>query len=148
MSASVHEQILARVHAVLLAAGTAAATRVERDRTDSPPAADTPAINITRGPGAFEPLADQADAHGAEFAVECWASGAAWSTDADALHMQAHAALVADATLAQLMRSLRCVATAPQFVAGEVPVGHIAATYRAQTLVRPRDLSRHLVSAL
>ena len=147
MSQSVHEQILARVQAVLLAASTAAGTRVERDRTDSPASADTPALNITRAAGAFEPLATQADAHGAEFTVEHWASGATWATAADALHMQVHAALVADATLAQLMRSLRCVATAPQFVAGEVPVGHIAATYRAQTLVRPRDLSRHLVSA-
>ena len=141
MTTSVHEQILARVQAVLLAAG------VERDRTEAPPAADTPALNITRGPGAFEPLAAQADAHAAEFVVEYWASGVAWSTAADALHMQAHAALVADGTLALLLRSLRCVATAPQFVAGDVPVGHIAATYRAQTLVRPRDLSRHLVSA-
>jgi len=26
-------------------------------------------------------------------------------------------------------------------------VGRLAATYRAQTLVRPRDLTRHLVTA-
>lgn len=147
MTQSLHEQILARVQTVLLAAGTAAGTRVERDRTDSPPAADTPALNITRGQGAFEPMADAADINGAEFTVEHWASGAAWATAADALHMQAHAALVADAALAQLMRSLRCVSTTPKSVAGEVPVGHIAATYRALTLVRPRDLTRHLVSA-
>lgn len=147
MAQSLHEQILARVQAVLLAASTTAGTRVERDRLDSPAAGDTPALNITRGPGAFEPLADRADAHGAEFVVEHWASGADWATAADALHMQVHAALRADATLAQLLRSLRCTATAAQAAAGERPVGYIAATYRAQTLVRPHDLARHLVTA-
>lgn len=144
---SVHEQIQARVLAALLAASTAASTRVERGRTDSPAATDAPSINILRRDGAFEPLATGADAHGVEFIVEHWASGTDWETAADALHMQVHAALVADAPLAQLVRSLRCVATGMQGTAGEMPVGHLDATYRAQTLVRPRDLTRHLVSA-
>lgn len=144
---SIHEQIQARVHSVLLAAATAAGTRVERARTESPPAADTPALNILRGNGAFEPLATGAEAQGCEFEVEHWATGTAWETTADALHMQVHAALVADATLRQLVRSLRCVTTDAQAVAGEEPVGRITATYRAQTLVRTGDLTRHLVSA-
>lgn len=144
---SVHEQIQARVQSALLAASTAASTRVERGRLDSPAATDTPALNILRRDGAFEPLGAGADAHGAEFAVEHWVSGADWETTADALHMQAHAVLVADAPLAQLVRSLRCVSTDMQAVAGEVQVGRLLAIYRAQTLVRPRDLTRHLVSA-
>lgn len=146
MAHSLHEQIVERVRVVLRAAATAAGTRVERDRLDSQATDDMPALNITRGAGAFEPLADRADAHGVEFSVECWAGGAAWATDADALHMQVHAALTADTTLAQLVRSLRCTGTVAQAAGGETPAGHIDAAYRAQTLVRAGDLSRHLVS--
>lgn len=140
---SLHEQILERVHLVLLEAGTDAEDRVERGRTDTPAVDDTPNTNIRRGSGAFEPFADQIDASAVEFTVDCWASGDDWESAADALHMQSHAAITSDAGLVPLVRSLRCVSTDTQGAAASVPLGRVSATYRAQALVSQRDLTRH-----
>lgn len=143
-AASVHEQIQARVQSVLLSAATAAGPRVVRDNVDAPAAAEMPALNVLRGRGSFEPFTDQADVHVAEFKVSHWAAGSSWKEATDSLHHQVHAALLADAVLASLARSLRCVATERQAAGGDVPVGRLTATYRAQTALHPRDLSRVL----
>lgn len=140
---SLHEQTLARVRLVLLAAETDAEDRVERGRTDTPAIDDVPNINVRRGPGAVEPFADQIDATAVEFIVDHWASGAEWETAADALHMQAHAAIAADSGLAALVSGLRCISTDTQGAAASVPLGRVTATYRAQALVSQRDLTHH-----
>lgn len=140
---SLAEQYMARVKLVIEMAGTDAEDRVERHRVDTPPIEDTPNVNVRRAPTALEPFSGDADAQGLDFVVECWTSGDDWETTADALHLQVHSALLADAELARLGRSLRCVATDPLAAAAEVPLGRIAATYRTQALVSQRDLTRH-----
>jgi hypothetical protein len=140
---SLQEQILARAVDVIAAAGTAAEDRVDRHRTDTPAVDETPNVNVRRTSDALEPFADDIDAMGLEFVVEHWASGADWETQSDALHLEVHAALMADAAMRPLVRSLRCIGTDVTSAAAEVPLGRIAATYRAQALVSQRDLTRH-----
>ena len=140
---SLQEQILVRVVDVIAAAGTLAEDRVERHRTDTPAVDATPNVNVRRTSDALEPFADGIDAMGLEFVVEHWASGDDWETQADALHLEVHTALTADAAIKPLVRSLRCIGTETTSSAAEVPLGRIAATYRAQALVSQRDLTRH-----
>jgi hypothetical protein len=66
----------------------------------------------------------------------------AWETAADALHMQVHALLAADATLAGLGRGLRCSSTDSQGEGGERVVGRLTAHYQMQVFIRPGDLTR------
>lgn len=143
MASSLHEQVVARVQLVLLVAETDAEDRVQRGRTDTPAVDDTPNTNVRRGEGAIEPFADQIDASSVQFTTEHWASGDEWEADADALHMQSHAAIVSDTVLAELVSGLRCIATDTQGAAAQVPIGRVSATYRAQALVSQRDLTRH-----
>lgn len=139
---SLQEQILARAAEVIVAAATQAEHRVERHRTDTPAVEETPNVNVRRTSDALEPFANGIDALGLEFVVEHWAAGDDWETQADALHLQVHAALTSDAQLQTLTRSLRCIGTDTASSAAEVPLGRIAATYRAQALVSQRDLTR------
>lgn len=140
---SLAEQIVARAALVIEIAGTDAEDRVERHRTDTPAVDATPNVNVRRASTALEAFSSDADAMGLEFVIEHWTSGADWETAADALHLQTHAALIADAELARLVRSLRCIGTEAIAAAAEVPLGRIAATYRTQALVSQRDLTRH-----
>lgn len=141
---SLAEQYLARVKLVIEMAGTDAEERVERTRVDTPAVEDTPNVNVRRAGTALESFTSDADAQGMDFVVECWTSGEDWETTADALHLQVHAALLADEQLARLARSLRCVATETLGAAAETPLGRISATYRTQALVSQRDLTRHI----
>lgn len=140
---SLAEQILQRVVLVLQSSDTAAEERVERGRTDTPAIDAVPNLNVRRAGVALEPFASEVDAMGLEFTVECWTKGEDWEAEADALHLEVHAALMGDAALKPLVRSLRCTATDSQHAAAEVPLGRIAATYRAQALVSQRDLTRN-----
>lgn len=140
---SLVEQVLARVAIVIELAGTEAEERVTRHRLDTPAIDEVPNVNVRRGATAFEPFSTDADALGLDFAVEHWTAGEDWETTADALHLQVHAALIADEQLGLLVRSLRCVGTEAQGAAAEVPLGRITATYRAQALVSQRDMTRH-----
>jgi hypothetical protein len=142
MAASVVEQILARVAAVLTDA-TDAEDRVERGRVDSVADDNRAALNIRRGPSNDEPLGER----GGRLMV-LWdidhlvAVSDAWETAADALHMQVHALLAADATLAGLGRGLRCSSTDSQGEGGERVVGRLTAHYQMQVFIRPGDLTR------
>lgn len=140
---SLAEQILERVRIVIELAGTMAEDRVERNRTDTPALDAVPNVNVRRAGTALEPFGSDVDALGLEFVAECWVSGDDWETEADLLHLQVHDALMADGALKPLARSLRCVAIDSQNAAAEVPLGRLAATYRATALVSQRDLTRH-----
>ena len=141
MAASVVEAFLARAYLVLLGAGTAAGGRVYRGRPDAFAAEEVPAINIRRADAQHNAYGSGADHAVFEFEVEHQVRGDAWETDADSLHMQAHAALLADAALAQLGKGLRCIRTQPAGDSGDQTLGRISATYQAQALVRVGDLT-------
>lgn len=141
MSASVFELVLARVAAVLLAGPTAAGPNVFRARADAFGAGELPAINVRRGGTSGEALdVGNAEAHVLAFELACHARGSGWETAADALHMQAHALLAADATLAGLGRLLRCTGTDAQNDSADQPAGTLTAGYELQIFVRADNL--------
>ncbi len=142
MAASIVEQILARVAAALLDA-TSAADRVERGRLDAVAIDDQPTLNIRRGPAGEEPRGDLGGVMVVAWDVEhLVATDDNWETAADALHMQVHAVLFGDATLAVLGRGLRCSTTDAQGESGERLVGRLTARYQMQVFIRPGDLTR------
>lgn len=142
MSASIIEQILAHA-AAALDGTTAAGANVFRGRVDALAAEDIPGINIRRVPHGEEALAQTAQRLVVEFDVECFVDDSAdWETAADALHMQAHAVLAADAQIAALGKGLRCTGTDPQGDSADRVIGKLTAHYRIQALVRPGDLTR------
>lgn len=139
MSASVVEQILARVADCLAAAGLT----VFRGRADAFEDGELPALNVRRGNATEEPVGT----HGTRLVVQ-WeirhhvAVASGWETAADALHMQAHAALAADAPLAALGRGLRCVSTDVNDDSADRELGTLVALYQMQVFVRPGDFTR------
>lgn len=138
--ASVFETILARVAVVLLSA-TAAGTRVYRARADAFGVEELPAINLRRTDTGGDVLGNSGERHTLAFSVAIHTAGAAWETAADAAHMQAHAALMADSTLASLGHGLRCTGTDAQDDSADQPMGRLTATYQMQVFVRPGDLA-------
>jgi len=140
MSASVFELIIARVASVLLSA-TAAGVRVYRARDAAFGADEVPAINIRRADTGGDVVGTNGERHLLSFTLACHAAGATWETTADALHMQAHALLLADTALAGKGRGLRCTATDLQDDSADQPAGRLTARYQMQVFVRPGDLT-------
>ena len=100
------EAVAARLNALLLAANTAAGTKVFSDRNEAFAREESPALLI-------ELVSDLSHPHGAgrdvselTFAVICMARSEDWRTDVNALRLQAHQAIVADAPLAHLLDGL------------------------------------------
>lgn len=141
MAASVFELILARVKTVLAAGGTAAGTRVYRTRADAFSLAELPAISLRRIGTDSEIAGNDVEGHSLSFGVACLASGATWETTADALHMAAHALLLADATLDGYGEGLRCVRTEVMADSAEQQAGHVEAVYQMQVFVNPATFS-------
>lgn len=137
--ASVFEIILARAATVLLS--TSAGTRVYRARDDAFGVEELPAINLRRADTSADVIGNSGERHVLAFSVAIHAAGAAWETAADAVHMQAHTALLADPTLASLGRGLRCTGTDAQDDSADQPMGRLVATYQMQIFVRPGDLA-------
>lgn len=139
MSASIVELILARVATCLAAAGLS----VARGRADAFGEDELPALNVWREACSQEVVGQQ----GARLTVN-WeirhqvAVAADWETAIDALHMQVHAVLMADAPLAVLGRGLRCTSTEPQGDSAERVLGTLTARYQMQVFVRPGDFTR------
>lgn len=142
MSASVHEQVLARVAAALLAGGTAAGDRVGRGRVDAHAPREIPAINVRRGSGSNNAHATGIDHALLEFDLDFYVRGDDWETTSDALHVQAHAVLANDTALAALGQGLRCTSTQPRAELGDEVLGCLTATYQMQRLVRINDLTK------
>lgn len=140
--ASVEEQILARVQAVLMGA-TDAEDRVERGRVDAAADGDQAVLNIKRAPDSVEVITDRLSRITVVWDIEhAVAVNDAWETAADALHMQVHAALFADTTLAALGRGLRCTGTDPTGDGADQVIGRLTARYQMQVFIRPGDLTR------
>lgn len=142
MAASVVEQVLARVAAALSGA-TAAGTRVYRGLVDPVAQTDLPAINVRRATSSNEVHASNCTRVLVEFDIDhTVAEGSNWETDVDALHMQVHSALLADAPLALLGRGLRCTSTDPAGDGADHVIGRLSARYQMQVISRPGDLTK------
>lgn len=142
MPASIAEQILARVFAALLDATTAQG-QVFRAREDAFAQEDTPALNIRRAGATDEPLGNGGSRWLVQFDIEFHiGDDPGWETAADALHMEAHAILAADALLNTLGRGLRCTNTDTASDSADRVVGRLTARYQLQVFVRPGDLTR------
>lgn len=143
--ATVQEQILARVKAVLIDA-TDAADRVERGRVDAAADDDQPVLNIRRAADSTDVLTDRLHRITVAFDIDhVVAVNEDWETAADVLHMQAHAALLADATLAALGRGLRCTGTDPAGDGADQVIGRLTARYQMQVFIRPGDPTRAII---
>jgi hypothetical protein len=144
MSASVTEQILARVKAVLNGT-TSAGRNVWRGRVDALGDDELPGINVHRASGSSDVLGNNAERSLIGFDIEHQVSAVAeWETAVDALHMEVHARLMADAQLAALGRGLRCTGTDPQSDSADRVAGKLTARYQMQAFVRPGDLTRSI----
>jgi len=144
MSASVIEQILARAKAALSGA-TSAGASVFRGRADAINEDELPAVNVRRGGSAEEALGTNGARITVAFDVEHHVDDSAdWETEADALHMEVHAVLGADAQLASLGRGLRCTGTDAQGEGADRVIGRLIAHYQMQIFVRPGDLTRSI----
>lgn len=143
MTASVAEQILARVKTALTGT-TAASTRVFRSREDAFDQEELPAINLWRRTGDIESHANTLNRSLLVFELDLHAQGAEWETAADALHVQVDGILDADATLATLGRGLRCTGTEALGGSADFVSGRITARYQVQFITRSGNLTRSI----
>jgi hypothetical protein len=141
MTASVIEAYLARVKTVL-DGHTSAAASVFRGLRDGLDEEDMPGINIVRDDSGHDRLSDNGDRIAANFEIEHFAKGDDYETGVDALHMEVHALLAADATLKTLGRGLRCTGTSVTGAGASCTAGKLTARYEVKVFVRPSDLTR------
>lgn len=143
MPASVCEQILDRVNALLLDADVVGSS-VWRNRRDPFSVDEVPAINIKRGELDVTPHANNVDRNRFSFAVAHVHAGADVETATDALHVSSHRALFADGAFAELGKGLRLVAVDTEPDEADVDVYRLTARYEIQFLTRPGDPTRPL----
>ena len=144
MAASLTEQILARALVVLTGA-TAAGTNVQRGRADGIASDALPALTLRRV-GTVNQLATfEADQQSTAFdlVIDVTAADqAAAESAADALHLAAHALLMADATLGTLGRyTLRCAGTDSEGEGADEDYYRITAHYEIDAWVLQADLA-------
>ncbi len=140
MSASVVEQILARVETVL--SGLGIFTGVARTRVSAIGEDDLPFARIRRGATESSIHSERLRRGRAEFEIELYAASADYETATDVLHVAVDAALTQDAGLAALGRGLGCVSTEIAEEAADITVGKLTARYEIHVLTRPGDLTR------
>lgn len=139
---SVIEQILVRAASVLSGA-TDAGANVFRGRADALADEEIPALNVLRGPSTEDAIGGNGARILVAFDIEHRVAVTVdWETAADALHMQVHGVLSADAPLAALGRGLRCTGTDAQGDGADRLIGRLTARYQMQVFVRPGDLTR------
>lgn len=138
MAASVVEQALSRIQSLLVSA-TAAGTHVERGREDGVSPDEMPTINIRRGQMQTDPRGLRSMQIRLTVELDMWASGPDWETSSDALHMQAHALLYADAVLRPQL--LGCTGTDAQGASGEQQAGRLTARYDLLLFAPAADLT-------
>lgn len=144
MPGSVIEQILERVRTTLLAANTAAGDRVHRHREEPLSAREVPAIKVRRIDSDHPRVGRELVEITMQWGVECHVRGEAWETLADALHLEAHAALFADAELNTQARYLHCAKTSCEADPADQTAGRLVAIYEARVTVTRADLGNPL----
>lgn len=141
MSASVVEQILARIKTVLTGT-TRAGTRVYRTRQSAFGQDELPAINILRAPTDSSVHAERLSRTLCLIEIELHEQGDDWETAVDAFHGEVHTRLHADAALAALGRGLSCTGTDPMPGEADYVAGKLTVRYQLHVLTRPGDLTR------
>lgn len=144
MPGSVIEQILERVKNTLAAADIVPAGHVHRSREEPFAAREVPAIKIRRAdsnhPRVGRELVEITMRWGLEFHVR----GEQWESLADALHLEANAALFADSVLNTPARYLVCTGTDPEADPADQTAGKLVAIYEARVTVTRADLGNPL----
>lgn len=138
---SVIEAVLEQIKTELLGK-TGAGVRVFRGREDPFTLEELPAINLFREVGTHEAHARSLEKITAGFRLDLHARGADWETRCDALHVEAHDAMVASTALPNLCVGMRCVSTEPQAEGADRTAGKLSARYQVQILIRPEDITR------
>ena len=127
MTASVVEQVLARVHAVLQTLPGLAG--VARSRLPALEEDELPFASLRRESSAVSPESEQISRHLVNFEIDIFSSGASWETSADALHCAIDAALSTDVPLAAIGHWLTCTGTDVQSADTEITAGRLTARY-------------------
>jgi hypothetical protein len=142
------EQIAARVATVLLNT-TAAGTNVYRDRQDAFTREESPALLIELADEQSTPLgggrigmAGDLDQDVLSLAVITCVRGANWQSVADGVRVQAHALLLADATLRGLLASIRRDRCEWKAASADQPFGYCAQIYAIKYLTRAHALDQ------
>lgn len=141
MSASIVEQILARVSAALTGT-TRAGARVYRARRAPFGQDELPAINLHRTPTETGAHAERLSRTLVGFEIELHEQGDDWETTTDAFHMEVHTLLLKDVPLAALGRGLQCPSTDALADEADFIAGKLIARYQIHVLTRPGDLTR------
>jgi hypothetical protein len=142
------EQICERIGQVL-AGATAAGSRVYRDRQDAFTREESPSIVIEAvdedtellggGSGPFMPLA-QTESDLLRVAVITVVRGSNWQQTADAVRVDAHALIVADAPLRALVAGMRRDRCEWRPASTDLPFGYCAQIYAIKYLTRAHAL--------
>lgn len=139
MSASVAEQLLARIHVLL----SPLVATVDRGRLAAYGEPELPAANLKRDGEDIAHHARNLQRHILTFTVEYIHAGADWETRSDAQHVQFDELIGSDAGLLSLgARALQLVATDSQGEEGDYTAGRLSARYQIQFITRPGDLTR------
>ena len=142
MSASLREQILARVAAVLAAAGTPAGANVFRAREVGITRGVSPAITVLYGGGRATTRAGMSvDKHEITIKVVIFVRGDPWDTLADAVDVPAHQALLADATLKGMGVELLREADVVESQEADRTAGALEVSYLAKFMTRSTDIA-------
>lgn len=136
------EEIAARVQAVLLAAGTDAGDRVDSDREEAFAREEATSIVVELVNDLSQPHGQGMDSNELTFAVISLTRSANWRTVVNTLRKQAHAALVGDAQLAQLLPGLRRTRAEWRAASADLPFGYCLQQYSGKYLSRTTALGR------
>lgn len=129
MTASIRNQITARVYAVLAASPPSGAT-IFRSREIALARAVTPAIIVYPMAEETEAFGDLFDQSGFTLAVEIVIRGEVWDDLADPLAVGAHALIMNDATLLGLCARIRRTGATWEGKEADATAGVLAQTYR------------------
>ena len=146
--ASTAETAAARIAIILTAAGLAGG-RVFRDRTEAFAAEESPSVVVEivednadhfGGVQTSAPPFDSQDMEEVAFSVTYLTRSANWQTNLDALRVQAHALLVADADLNTALQGFRRTSANWDPASADVPFGTLIQRYTGKTVVPSNQL--------
>lgn len=139
--ASVREQILARIKAVLTAAAPGGAS-VSRSREIAITRANAPSIVIMAHNNAINAQSTEWDHNQFDLVLEIFVRGDPWDLLADPIDQAAHTALLTDAPLLALVSSIRRSREAFESQEADLTAGVLSVSYRIDFLTRAADISR------
>lgn len=132
--ATVLEQVLDRLHAVLLAT-VPAGTAVHRDLADALSREDAPAVNVLAQDATVTPMGDDMDQHQVFIDLVFYVRSEPGAMAAEAVHRAVHPAILQDAQLAELCEGRRLVDYSFQREEADITSTHKRARYRVTYLI-------------